>query len=325
MTERARRRTALGAALCGLVLLAAALRRRHVSVARVVELDGVTESPGIGPVAIVVNPDSGSAAEIELEGLRVRELADGEDLDEVLRGLADEGMEVLGVAGGDGSVGCAAQVALDRGRALWVVPGGTLNHFARDVGLQTPEDALESLAAGRVAAVDMGEADGVGFVNNASLGVYGDLVRRREALEHEMPKRLALLVAAARTLRSAKPMGIEIDGVRQTAYLVFAGNNSYTGAGLTARDSLQAGMLDVRVLSADGRLPRLSALWAMLTSPHGESRWLTQTLRPEVTVHLDEPACLAHDGEVRDVSGQVTFRSLPRALRVLVARPPGAS
>jgi diacylglycerol kinase family enzyme len=325
MTARARRRIALGAALCGLTFLVAAIRRRHVAAARVVELDGITERPGLGPVAIVVNPDSGTADAVELEGVGVRELADGEDLGEVLHDLADEGMEVLGVAGGDGSVGCAAQVVVDRGRILWVVPGGTLNHFARDVGLETPEDALESLAAGRVAAVDMGDADGVGFVNNASLGVYGELVRRREALEDRMPKRLALLVAAARTLRSATPMGIEIDGVRQTAYLVFAGNNSYTGAGLTARDSLQAGMLDVRVLSADGRLPRLSALWAMLTSPHGESRWLTQTLRPEVTVHLDEPACLAHDGEVLDVSGQVTFRSLPRALRVLVPPPAGAS
>lgn len=322
MTPPTRRRVTLGAALGGLAVLAAlAARRRHVSAARVVPLDGITESPGLGPVAIVVNPGGGSADGVDLEGVRVHELAEGEDLDRVLRDLADEAVAVLGVAGGDGSVGCAAQVACDRDRVLWVVPAGTLNHFARDLGLQTPDDARESLSAGRTAAVDVGDADGVCFVNNASLGAYGDLVRRREAIERRLPKRLALLIAAARTLRSAAPMGIAIDGVHQSAYLVFAGNNSYTGAGLTARESLQAGMLDVRVLSAEGRLPRLSALWAVLTSPHGRSRWLTQSLRPEVTIHLDALARLAHDGEVRDVSGQVTFRSRPRALRVLVPPP----
>ena len=313
------RRAALGAGIAALAGLAAlVLRRRHVAAARVVSLSGVTEEPGLGPAALVVNPGGGSADGVDLDGVRVRELEEGEDLDAVLRGLADEGLAVIGVAGGDGSVGCAANVACDRDRVLWVVPGGTLNHFARDLGLTTPEEALESLAAGRIARVDMGEAGAVGFVNNASIGVYGDLVRRRESLEHRMPKRLALLVAAARTLRTATAMDLSIDGEHRRAYLVFAGNNSYSGAGLTARDSLQQGLLDVRVLSGDGRLPRLSALWAILTSPHGGSRWLTQTLRSEVTVRLAAPARLAHDGEVQDVSGEIVFRSRPRSLKVLV-------
>lgn len=317
------RRAALGAGIAALAGAGAlALRRRHVSEARIVSLDGVTESPGIGPAAIVVNPGGGSADGVDLDGVRVRELEEGEDLRAVLLALADEGLAVLGVAGGDGSVGCAAGVACDHDRVLWVVPGGTLNHFARDLGLTTAEDALESLAAGRVAEVDMGEAGGVGFVNNASLGIYGDLVRRRESLEHRMPKRLALLVAAGRTLRTATAMDLVMDGEHRRAYLVFAGNNSYSGAGLTARESLQEGMLDVRVLSAEGRTPRLAALWAILTSPHGGSRWLTQTLRPQVTVRLAAPARLAHDGEVRDVSGEILFRSRPRCLRVLV--PPAA-
>lgn len=125
-------------------------------------------------------------------------------------------------------------------------------HFARDIGLTTPGAARESLAAGRIAEIDMGEAGDVGFVNNASIGAYGDLVRRREALERRMSKRFALLVAAGRTLRTAKVMDLSIDGEHRRAYLVFAGNNSYTGAGLTARESLQEGVLDVRVLVPAG-------------------------------------------------------------------------
>ena len=324
MSASPHRRRAIVAGSAALAAVGAVTaRRRHVAAARVVALRGITESPGLGPVAVVVNPGSGSADGVDLEGVRVRELGDGEDLGAVLRGLAVEGVAVLGVAGGDGSVGCAAQVAGDRDRVLWVVPGGTLNHFARDLGLDSREAAFESLSAGRTAAVDMGDAGGVAFVNNASLGVYGDLVRRRESLERRLPKRLALLAAAARTLRAADAMDIEIDGVPQSAFLVFAGNNSYSGSGLTARESLQAGVLDVRVLSADGRHPRLAALWAILTSPQGGSRWLTQSLRERVTVRLGAPARLAHDGEVRDVSGEVVFRSRPGALRVLVPPPLG--
>lgn len=318
-------RRAVSAALATLGVLGAAALvavRRRQAAARVVPLRGVVREPDLGAAAVVVNPGGGSAEGVRLDGARVRELREGEDLQEVLRGLADEGAAVIGAVGGDGSVGCAAGVARECDRVLWVVPGGTLNHFARDLGLLTPDDAVEGLEAGRVATVDLGDAGGVAFVNNASLGAYADLVRRRERLERRLPKRLALLIAAGRTLRRADALDVEIDGEDRCAYLIFAGNNAYSGAGLTARDSLQGGVLDVRVLAAEGRMPRLAALWAILTSPHGGSRWLTQSLREQVVVRLREPGHLAHDGEVREVSGVVTFRSRPACLRVVVPAGP---
>ena len=323
MPKLSDRPVALGAALGVAVSLVTALmvRRRRRRNDEGVVLDDIEVAPGLGPVTIVINPSSGSADGVDLDDVPVRELREGEDLDAVLRGLADDGIAVLGVAGGDGSVGCAAQVALDRDRTLWAVPGGTLNHFARALGFTAPDQAMEGLAAGRVASVDVGEADGVVFVNNASLGVYGELVRRREALEHRLPKRIALLVAAGSILRRADPLDVEIDGVPDRVYLVFVGNNAYTGAGLTGRESLQAGLLDVRILSAAGRLPRLTALASILTGRHGSSRWLTQSLRSRLDVSLREPAVLAHDGEARDVVGDVRFAIRPRALRVVVPDP----
>jgi undecaprenyl-diphosphatase len=307
----------------GLVLL----RRRRRGGGRAVPLDGVSREPAarLTPAVVIVNPGGGSADGLDLDGAgaRVRPLGDGEDLDEVLRGLAGEGVAVLGVAGGDGSVGCAAAAAADAGCVLWAVPGGTLNHFARDLGLPTPDDAVRALRAGTVASVDLGDAGGTAFVNNASLGIYGDLVRRRESLEARgLPKRLALLVAAARALRHADPIELDIDGRRRRAYLVFVGNGPYAGAGLTGRESLQRGMLDVRVLPAERRLPRLSVLGQIVLAHRGESRWLRPELRPEVTVVLHDPACLAHDGEAHDdVRGEIRFRSRPGALRVIVPPP----
>ena len=305
-------------------MLAAAvlvIRRRRRRAAEGVALTGVVREPDLGPATLVVNPGSGSADGVDLDGVPVRELEEGEDLAAVLRSLADDGVAVLGVAGGDGSVGCAAQVARDAGRVLWAVPGGTLNHFARDLGLGDPETALEALHAGAVASIDVGDVNGVTFVNNASLGVYGELVRRREALEHRLPKRVALLVAAASVLRTAEPLEVELDGAPDRVLLVFVGNNPYSGTGLGGRDSLQSGLLDVRILSAAGRLPRLSALWSILVSRHGRSRWLEQSLRSRLVVRLREPALLAHDGEVREADGEIVFSIDPRGLRVVAPDP----
>ena len=322
MTAPLGRRAGLAAAALTIAAAGAlVLRRRRRRADEGVSLHGIEVAAGLGPVTLVVNPGSGSADGVDLDGVPVRELGEGEDLDAVLRRLADDGIEVLGVAGGDGSVGCAAQVALDHERVLWVVPGGTLNHFARDLGLSEPREALEGLSARRIAAVNIGDADGVAFVNNASLGVYGELVRRREAIESRLPKRLALLVAAGSILRTATPIEVEIDGVRDRVYLVFVGNNPYTGTGLTGRETLQSGLLDVRVLSAAGRLPRLTALWSILTARHGGSRWLAQSLRSRVAVRLLEPAVLAHDGEASDAADEVVFSIRPRALRVVVPDP----
>lgn len=280
--------------------------------------DEVAGAEELRHVAVAVNERSGSAGEMDLPGVRVHRLREGGDLTAVLAGFVADGAGVIGMAGGDGSVGCAAGVAADAGRVLWVLPGGTLNHFAGELGHGTLDEAKGSLAAGTIAHLDIGDAGGTPFVNNASIGVYGEIVRRRDRLRRRLPKRIALLVAVARTLRRAEPMAIAIDGVPVRAYLLFVGNNAYTGTGLTGRESLRGGVLDVRVMSAVGRTPRLSALGAILLSRHHRSRWLRQTLRGEVTVTLSEPELLAHDGEVRDVSGEITFRCRPRVLRTLV-------
>jgi undecaprenyl-diphosphatase len=273
-------------------------------------------------VAVVVNPGAGGAGGAELPGsVRQRGLTEGESLRAALCDLADRGVDVLGVCGGDGSQGCAADVAADRDLVMWPIPGGTLNHFPRTIGFDTVEDAVQGLARGRVARVDLGEADGTVFVNNASLGMYGDLVRRRETLERRLRlgKWPALALAVALTVRRARPLELELDGRRERAFLLFVGNNRYEGLGTGGRTSLQRGLLDVIVLRAPGRAPRLTVAVAALTGvlPRTPLIWRRQAAR--LAVRLGRPACLAHDGEVRDdVSGEIVFRSRPGAVRAIV-------
>src|SRR4029079_13230408 len=96
---------------------------------------------------------------------------------------AAEQARVLGVCGGDGTVNAVAAVALERGLPLAVLPGGTLNHFANDIGAGEVDTVVEALRNGDAAQVDVGETDDGLFLNTASLGGYPEMVAFRERFE----------------------------------------------------------------------------------------------------------------------------------------------
>jgi diacylglycerol kinase family enzyme len=136
---------------------------------------------------LIVNPAAGSAATLmesltraaRERGIRMRALEPGEDARHAALEAAEEGVESLAVAGGDGSVTAVAGVAVQRNLPLVVVPTGTLNHFARDLGLDLsrPLTALDAFASGHhERRVDVGRVNGRPFINNVSLGVYAEML-----------------------------------------------------------------------------------------------------------------------------------------------------
>jgi undecaprenyl-diphosphatase len=92
------------------------------------------------------------------------------------------------VAGGDGTVQRAAVAAMNAGIPLAVLPAGTFNHFAKDLGMYPLRTAIGALHAGTVAKVDLGEVNGRVFVNTASVGAYTDFVAIRERNEKRIGK-----------------------------------------------------------------------------------------------------------------------------------------
>src|SRR3712207_4263084 len=136
---------------------------------------------------LILNPAAGSAASLvgslttaaRQRGIRVHVLEAGEDARYAALKAADNGAESLAVAGGDGSVTAVAAVAVERDLPLVVVPTGTLNHFARDLGLDLarPLRALDAFDDGhRERRVDVGRINGRPFINNVSLGVYAEML-----------------------------------------------------------------------------------------------------------------------------------------------------
>lgn len=144
-----------------------------------------------------------------------------------VRSLVTAGATRVLVAGGDGTIGSAAAVLLEHPAELAVLPGGTLNHFARDLGISV--DAAEALQLGeqRCRPVDVATVNGRVFLNTSSVGAYVRFVRARERLERRFGYRVASFLAAFRILFQFKRIGVEleVDGIKRIyrTPLVFIG------------------------------------------------------------------------------------------------------
>jgi undecaprenyl-diphosphatase len=233
---------------------------------------------------------------------------------EVLESEPDKGVDVLlgeaaasgrakalGVAGGDGSVATAAAVALEHGLPLAVIPAGTLNHFARDVGLESPQDAADAVVSGSAVKVDVAEVNGTPFLNTSSIGAYPEMVRRRDRLSGRMGKWLALTVAAAEVLRTQSPVSLMVNGQPLKVWIVFIGNCVYTPRGLSPawRPRLEDGLLDVQYLRADLRFGRTRAVLATLLGVSEHTRSYGHFQAEEVRVlSRSGPQQVAFDGEM---------------------------
>jgi diacylglycerol kinase family enzyme len=285
-------------------------------------------------VAIVVNPGAGSgaigSAPPPTEALRrglpaatVVELDDPSDLVAELDRLAASGCRALGVAGGDGSINTAAGVALGRGLPLVVVPAGTLNHLARDLGVETVDDAIAAVRSGQGVEIDVGFVAGEPFLNTASFGSYVALVDAREELEGRIGKWSALAVALVRVLRRGAPVRVELDGERRLLWLVFVGNCRYQPEGMapTWRERLDDGQLDVRGVDASHPFSRTRLVLAALTGTLRRSRvfqtWQTTSLHVRSD---DGPLRLARDGETFDGSEEFEICKNGRRLAVFTPR-----
>ncbi len=138
------------------------------------------------------------------------------------------------------------------------VPAGTLNHLARDLGLDTVDDAIAAVRAGTATRMDLGVAGDRCFVNTLTFGGYSQVVDTRERLEDRLGKWPALLVALVRELPRMEPLRVELDGQVRRVWLAWIGNCRYdpTGFGPSWREHLDDGLLDVRIVNGARRFSR---------------------------------------------------------------------
>jgi len=241
--------------------------------------------------------------------------------------FSQEKRPVVGVCGGDGSLNTAAAGLMQGPSTLLVLPGGTLNHFAQDLGIPAGLGAALRLATeGREAAVDMGIVNADVFLNNSSIGWYPRFViQREERRKQGIGKRLAALKSALEltSRRSLLSLSLLIDGkeaVRETSLLLVANNEYSLAAGsFGTRTTLAENALHVYLLAGKRKLPLGSLVWEGLRGGKRLPEGIEHYVCSELVVRSSRPALqVACDGEVAPLRPPLHYRILPQALKVRV-------
>jgi diacylglycerol kinase family enzyme len=254
-------------------------------------------------------------------------LAKGEDPTALAKRLSQEGAAVVGAAGGDGTLNAVANGLAETETALAVIPFGTLNHFAQDLGIPPqPEEAARLLLSPEAAErkIDLGKVNGRYFLNNSSLGLYPHLVRLREKNEAHLGKWPAYVLAAFSTLRypvyaqvslpvaeAAKPLRV---------WLVFVANNQIElklpRPGYRAR--LDEGCLDLYVLRASHPVALVWTAFRFAFGRLDRSHLLREHHLKQFEIHTQKRrrVNVACDGEVFRMHPPVRYEVVPGALKV---------
>ncbi len=291
-------------------------------------------------IAVVLNARAGKGG-AEAVRQRIEELlaaagrsptvtiaADGASVAAAARRAVEEGCDILVAGGGDGTVSAAAASVVGTRIPLGVLPLGTLNHFAKDLGIPLElEAAVAVVLAEKIRPIDVGEVNGRVFLNNSSLGVYPSIVRMRAALQASgLGKWVAALWATLAVLRRRPFLSVRIltperTLIRRTPF-VLVGNNEYRMVGLhpAARDSLADGKLAVYLMNAERRRGLLLLGWRVLLQGADRVEELELLRVNEATVETRRGRIpVALDGEVAQLVSPLHYRCRSNALRVLVS------
>ena len=298
-------------------------------------LSAVADAPH---VEVILNADAGAVAPEEA-GARLRQIfaeaglrahlrlaRGGQEAAEFALSAARGDTDILVAGGGDGTVNAVASALVGTGKTLGVLPLGTLNHFAKDLGLPLDlEGAARVIAGGHTTEVDVGEVNGRIFLNNSSLGLYPHIVRervKRQRLGHG--KWLAFFRAAVATLRRYPFVAVRLraDGrefVRRTPF-VFIGNNEYAfdNFQLGSRPCLNAGRLSLHMTRDLTRWGLFKLALRALGGRLREAKDFDALCAREVWIESRRTRLrVATDGEITILNTPLHYHLRPRALRVL--------
>ena len=297
---------------------------------------------------VFINRDAGSVGEIDQQagdianefrsvGVEATVVAVGpQRLQEEMCEAWNRGTDAIVIAGGDGTVNCAAGVAVESNIVLGVLPMGTFNHFAKDLGM--PNDlagAVRFLVEADAIDVDVGEVNGRFFVNNASIGVYPKMVGEREDIRRRRGwgKLCAAPVAIVRTLRGlpVHRLRLKVDDsppVDITTPLLFIGNGLFDERGerVGQRTSLNDHRLGAYAIVTSSRWKLITSSVRARLGGIDAAAQMQHHAGKTLVVDSDEALLeVALDGEPTDLRVPLNFQSCAGALRVLAAphSPPG--
>jgi diacylglycerol kinase family enzyme len=284
-------------------------------------------------ILALVNSKSGTAekakAALSEAGAFEVKVVDPARLADAIAGAVADGRRRIVVAGGDGTIATAARALVGTGVELGIVPGGTLNHFARDLGIPAdPPTACEIAADETVTAcADVGYVNGRLFLNTSSVGAYVSLVRTRERLERRLGYTVALAAAAVRVFLGIPnfQVELEVEGVvrRYRTPIVFVGVGERELRLPTLGKRVERGRRGLHVMIVRGRT-RAGLVALGFNAVARGVRYAARTPKLDsyivdrCRVILRRRGPVAVDGEIVQLDTPLEYRLAANALKVVV-------
>ena len=282
-------------------------------------------------IPVFMNPDSGKAAAARgalraSGGFDIRE-APPATLAEQVRAAVREGATRVLVAGGDGSIGIAASVLVGTGVELAIIPSGTLNHLARDLGLPLALGAAARVALGAATRViDVGAVNDRIFLNTSAVGAYVSFVRLRERIERRLGYRTASLIAGMRLVLHMPSflVSLQVEGASReyVTPLVFIGVGERELKLPTLGARVPHGRTGLHVMVVRERSGGRALAMSLAAATRGveavsRTPALDSFIVDAFTVQPRVPR-IALDGEIVPVTPPLRYRHIPGRLNVVV-------
>lgn len=294
-------------------------------------------------ISLVLNPDAGSLLDRDVHDIADRvctafqkaghscrpHIGPGDRLIETLEDAVSN-TDALMVGGGDGTVVAAANAAMKRGIALGILPLGTVNLLAKDLNIPLElEDAVEALAQGRIIEIDVGVVNGQLFLVAVVLGVFVDLVKKREETRNDTGplKWPSLLVEMGKEVINSEPMFLTLQTGRRRQRLrtcaAVISNNDFedTVSLVPKRSSLDKGELALLIAESHSGWGFINLMARLFSGKTKDDPKLIRMALRELQISSPSGKIAASvDGEVQEMASPLSFSIKPGALKVLVPR-----
>jgi YegS/Rv2252/BmrU family lipid kinase len=293
----------------------------------------------VSRIAIILNERSGTAGKQKalqnaiadiIGGITIYNVEHKKPIIHIVERAWFEGHQTIVAAGGDGTVSAVvnAILKLNIPAKFGVLPVGTLNHFARDIGIpKNIAEALDVVTQGRTTRIDVAKMNKHYFINNSSLGIYPFLVKERETIRKiGLGKWPGLIIALFTTFKRHPFVTVEFHKngkkfVRKTPF-VFIGNNSYNiraGTLLGSRASLSDGKLSVFIAHAVGRLGLIRLAWHALRGRLNEQKDFDSIGLAKIELRSRQRKLrVSCDGEIINIKPPLHYSVLHNALNVII-------
>lgn len=279
-------------------------------------------------IILIYNPRSGSALsqkalrdKCEQQGITIDAFIEMSDrLEKDLRPYLDKKC-IIAAIGGDGTLSGVADLLVNTPTIFAPLPGGTLNHFTKDLGIaQDVDEALAGLAAGKVHAIDVGMINKKVFLNNSSIGLYPSSLQTREKIEERLGKWLAAIVGSMQALWRYRSYDVAVNDEHFKTPFIFVGNNDYHlgEPGKDGRKKLDKGILSVYAVTSASRWNLIKilahALIGRLHTVDDIKTWKTTSL----TIHTKRSEIkVSRDGELEYIRTPLKYQVAARKLNVI--------